>query len=281
MIPILLDLKFIKIYTFGVFLVLAFFWGVFILWKNYLLTAQKEEEMFDAMFLSIAIGLFTGRLAYVIANFRDFGFDILKFILINGYPGLSMYGFLFGAFLTLILYFSSKKKDFKSIIDYVIPSVFLSLSIGKLGSFLSGSEIGTKTKFFLSLTYSNIDSPRHLTSLYESLFFLFGFYLSYKLLFAIRRDVFPKGFGFYFLLWFFSLIYFVFDSLKTNKILILGISVNSFFSLILLLTFSFFYVYHFRSLLFGKLKGIGNIKLKIYGKKDFKNRDKKNKGKTS
>ena len=58
MIPVLLDLKFIKIYTFGIFLVLAFFWGAFILWKNYLLTAQKEEELFDGMFLSLAGGLF-------------------------------------------------------------------------------------------------------------------------------------------------------------------------------------------------------------------------------
>ena len=31
MLPVLLDLKFVKIYTFGVFLVLAFFWGAFFL----------------------------------------------------------------------------------------------------------------------------------------------------------------------------------------------------------------------------------------------------------
>ena len=278
MIPVLLDLKFIKIYTFGIFLVLAFFWGAFILWKNYLLTAQKEEELFDGMFLSLAGGLFIGRLVYVIANFQEFGFDILRFLLINGYPGLSMYGFLFGALLTLGLYFSSKKIEYKEVIDYVIPSIFLSLSIGKLGSFLSGTEVGEKTKFLISLRYSGIDGARHLTSLYESLLFFLGFYLSYKLLFAIRRGVFPKGFGLYFFLWFFSLIYFALDSIKTNKILMFGISFNSFISLILLLTFSFYYVYHFRRSLFQSFNLFKKINKKNYGKKDVKSGNKKEKG---
>ena len=90
MLPVLLDLKFIKIYVFGVFLVLAFFWGSFILWKNIRLTSQKEDEIFDALFFSLSGGLFFSRLFYVILNFDKFGFDFLKFILINGYPGLSL-----------------------------------------------------------------------------------------------------------------------------------------------------------------------------------------------
>ena len=96
MLPVLLDLKFIKIYTFGVFLVLAFFWGSFVLWKNIRLTAQKEDEIFDGLFISFAGGLFMSRLVYVILNFDKFGSSILKFILINGYPGLSLYGALIG-----------------------------------------------------------------------------------------------------------------------------------------------------------------------------------------
>src|SRR3990172_4726798 len=104
MLPVLLDLKYIKIYTFGVFLVLAFFWGSFVLWKNVRLTSQKEDGIFDALFLSVAGGLLFSRVVYVALNFEKFGFDILKFILINGYPGLSIYGALAGAFLTLYLY---------------------------------------------------------------------------------------------------------------------------------------------------------------------------------
>jgi len=109
MLPVLVDLKFIKIYTFGVFLVLAFFWGSFVLWKNIRLTPQKEEEIFDGLFLSLAGSLFFSRIIYVILNFEKFGFSILKFILINGYPGLSLYGALFGGFFTLFLYLLVKR----------------------------------------------------------------------------------------------------------------------------------------------------------------------------
>ncbi|PIZ68201.1 hypothetical protein COY13_01625, partial [Candidatus Roizmanbacteria bacterium CG_4_10_14_0_2_um_filter_36_35] len=62
MLPVLLDLKFIKIYTFGVFLMLGFLWASFVLWRNIRLTSHKEEEIFDGLFLSLLGGLFFGRL---------------------------------------------------------------------------------------------------------------------------------------------------------------------------------------------------------------------------
>ena len=109
MLPVLLDLKFIKIYTFGVFLVLSLFWGAFLLWKNVRLTQYKEEEIFDSMIFSLIGGMFVGRLVYVLLNWSSFGFDILKFILINGYPGFSFYGCIAGGMLFLGTYFSFKK----------------------------------------------------------------------------------------------------------------------------------------------------------------------------
>jgi prolipoprotein diacylglyceryltransferase len=65
MLPILLDLKIFKIYTFGVFLVLAFFWGSFLIWKLIRLTSMKEEEVFDGLFWGLFGGLFLSRLFYV------------------------------------------------------------------------------------------------------------------------------------------------------------------------------------------------------------------------
>src|SRR3990167_3956926 len=188
MLPVLLDLKFIKIYTFGVFLVLAFFWGSFILWKNIRLTSQKEDEIFDGLFLALGGGLFFSRLLYVILNYDKFGFDVLKFILINGYPGLSLYGALFGSFIILYLYFLYKKISFKDTADYFITPVFIGLALGKLGSFFSGSEVGTQTKFFLSIKYFGYDGLRHLTPLYEGILFAMAAYMSYRLLFQIRRE---------------------------------------------------------------------------------------------
>jgi phosphatidylglycerol:prolipoprotein diacylglycerol transferase len=258
MLPVLLDLKFFKIYTFGVFLVLAFFWGSFLLWKNIRLTSHKEDEVFDGVFLSLAGGLFIARLTYVLLNFKEFGFDVVKFILINGYPGLSLYGAFFGGFGTLTLYYLIKKIKILSIIDYFVSPLFLAMAFGKLGSFFSGAEVGTKTKFLLSIKYVGFDGFRHLTALFESIFFFFASYVSYKLLFEIRKEKYSSGFLFAFFIWFFSLTYFIFDKLKEHSLYFMGYRFNEFVSFILLLTSSFYFIYYFRSL------------IKYYGEKTFK-----------
>ena len=68
MLPVILDLGFFKIYTQGIFLVLAFFWSTFMLWKHIALTSFKEEEVFDGIFTALFGGLLVGRIVYVLFN---------------------------------------------------------------------------------------------------------------------------------------------------------------------------------------------------------------------
>jgi len=265
MLPILFSLGPIKIYTFGVFLVLAFFWGSFLLWKLIRLTAFKEEEVFDGLFFALGFSLFFSRLFYVVLNFSEFGFSFLKFILINGYPGLSLYGALFGGFLGIFIFTLFKKLRFLILIDYFIPPLFLALAFGKLGSFFSGEEIGTKTKFFLAVKYLGYDGFRHLTSFYESLIFFLGCYLAYKTLFLIRKEKLFSGFLFYFFFFFFSFVYFLFDKIKENHLYFFGLSFNSLVAKVILLTTTVYFLYYFRKQIVINLKKYGqNIFLRIY-----------------
>ncbi|MCS6956675.1 MAG: prolipoprotein diacylglyceryl transferase [Patescibacteria group bacterium] len=267
MLPILFTIGPIKIYTFGVFLVLGFFWSLFILWKNIRLTSYKEEEVFDGVFLSIFFGLFFSRLFYVILNFNKFGFDFLKFILINGYPGLSLYGFLFGFFVYLWLFLRLRKIKFLEMVDYLIPSFFIILIFGKLGAFFSGSEVGIRTSFFLKTKYLGFEEYRHLTAFYESIFFIIGALVSQKILFEIRKEKFSKGFLFYFFIWHFSLVCFLFDKIKDNKLYFFGFSFDYLISLILLLTTTSFFVYYFRSNILSFINNYGQkIVKKIYSR---------------
>lgn len=254
MLPILVDLKFLKVYTFGVFLVLAFFWSAFMLWRNIRLTSYKEEDVFDSLFLSILSGLFIGRLLYVVFNFKDFGFDILKFILINGYPGMSLYGTVLGGFIGLYLYSLAKKVRFLDLVDYFVSPLLIALGIGKLGSFFSGAEIGAKTKFPLAIRYAGFDGFRHLTALYEGILFLIGAFVAYKLLFEIRRQKYDRGFSFFFFWWFFGLVYAIFDKLKSVHLsFITPDSLNLTFSLTILLTFTVYFLYYFRNLIISRV----------------------------
>lgn len=272
MLPVLLDLKFVKIYTFGVFLMLAFFWSSFMLWRNIRLTSYKEEDVFDGLFLSIFGGLFLGRLTYVILNFKDFGFSFLKFILINGYPGISLIGTILGSLLVLYIFFSTKKINFLEIIDYFVTPLFIALLFGKLGSFFSGAEAGTVTNFFLKVKYAGLGGLRHLTPFYEAILFTFGAFFSHKLLFEIRREKYQKGFLLFFFFWFFSLVYFLFDKIKFVTLYLQGRSFNWLLSGIVLLTTSVYFIYYFKNNLLGFINK--------HGHKAFKKIHSGTKGKT-
>ncbi len=263
MLPVFLDLKVVRFYTFGVFLVLAFFWASYLLWKNFLLTAHKEEEVFDGFFISLAVGLFVSRLTYVVLHFKDFGFSLLKFILVNGYPGLSLYGFMGGFILGLYLFFLSKKIKLREVIDYFVPSAFLALAIAQIGSFFSSSEPITKTKLFLL----------NLIPIYLSLLFFLGAFFTYKILYAIRREKYFKGFNLIFFFWYYSLVSFIFDIIVGGKQAILDLNFNTTLSFVLLLTTTFYFLYYFRSLVFGSFAAISQQVLKKNGKKDYKDID--------
>ena len=247
MLPILLDVGFIKIYTFGVFLVLAFFWGGYFLWKNVALTSYKEDEVFDGVFIGLIGGAIIGRIVYIASHFNDFGFNILKYILINGYPGMHLFGAVVGFFLFLYIFINSKKIPYNRLIDYVIPAILLSVAIGKLGAFFSGAEIGSQTSFPISLTYESFDGTRHLTSLYESILFFIGTFISYKILMDIRREKYFEGYNFLIFLLIYSFILFIFDPLKSFRVMVYGISVDWVIHGIILLTVSVYVLYYLRT----------------------------------
>ncbi len=266
MLPVLLDLKFVKIYTFGIFLVLAFFWSSFLLWKNIRLTSYKEEDVFDGMFLSLLGALFVGRLIYVLQHFDKFGLNIGKFILINGYPGLVLYGCLAGALLSYAIYTATHKMNFFDIMDYIASPALLAIAIGKLGAFFAGTEIGTRTKLFAAIRYANAEGLRHLTPLYESILFFIGAYLAYHVMFSVRRQKYKRGFSLYFFFWYFSFVYLILDRIKNTRYYIGGFSFNEALSAVLLTAMSLYMLYYFRHMIGRPFAAIRNSALK-HGKK--------------
>ena len=264
MLPVLFNFEPLKIYTFGVFLVLAFFWGAYLLWKNIRLTSYQEGDIFDGLFLSLAGALFAGRLVHVVLNFSKFGFSPLKFILINGYPGISIYGFLAGGLSVLYIFASSNKMNFADLMNYFTPPALLALAFGKLGSFFSGVEVGTPTRIFLAVRYSGAGGLSHLTPFYESVLFFGAAYIAQKVLYDVRRRTLPVGFNFYFLLWSFTLSTSLLSFIRVSESSVLNILIERWLGLVLALTFTIYFLYYFRSSIFSWAK-------KLYGQKITKN----------
>ncbi len=226
MLPILFVSGVLKIYTMGFFLVLALFFSLFLLWKLIKLTSYREEDVFDTYFVSLFGGLFFARFVYVLSNFEKFGFDFLKFILINGYPGLSLFGALYGGMLTFYLYLFRKKIAFMELIDYFVPPLFLALGIGKIGSFLSGEE--------------------SMVAIIESVFFFIFAFIANRVVRAIRRGKLSMGFSLYIFLLSFSGVNLLLDNLKLNHLYFFGFSMNFAVSLVVFLGSCAYFVHYFR-----------------------------------
>lgn len=254
MLPVLLHVGFIKIYTFGVFIVLGVFWGLFLLWKLIALTSYKEEDIFDGVFAGLLGGLIMARMLYIWVNFPRFGFNILKIILINGYPGLSLYAGLAGGFLCFFFFTRTKKISFMTVIDYGMPGLFLALSFAKVGGFLSGAEIGSPTHFFLKILSIGQRDFRHLTALYEGIFFILAAFIAYRILLLIRREKLPHGFGWYFFIAYFSLVYLLLDKIKANHLYLFGFSINFALSLLLVIFFTLYFLIFFHAVIFRKMQ---------------------------
>ena len=162
---------------------------------------------------------------------------------------MSLVGAIAVGFLALAIFVFIHKMKWANLIDYTIAPLFLAIAIGKVGAFLSGAEAGTKTNFKIAIAYANLDGMRHLTPLYEAIFFFIGCYIAYRLLFQIRREKLSKGFNFLFFIWFFSLTYALFDFMKSDHLMIGAISVYQIVSLIALLTMSIYFIYYWRNFL--------------------------------
>ncbi len=260
MLPIILDLGVFKIYTQGAFLVIAFFWSTFMLWKQIALTSFKEDEIFDGLFTALFGALLLGRIVYIIFNFDTFNMNLLKMILINGYPGIHALSAIVGFFIFLLIFTSLRNLSYAKFVDYIVAPLLLAFAIVKLGGFFSGSEIGTQTSFFLSLRYPQLDGARHLTALYESILYFLGTIISYRLVMSIRKEKFYNGFNLVFFAWFVALVTTAFDSLKSFRTQAAGISFDIVVSSMILLTLTGYLIYYFRSdlsryLLFFKPKG--------------------------
>lgn len=242
-IPILLDLGIFKVYTTGVFLVLGLFWALFVFWKSLKLTHHKEEQFFDIILLSGFIAFIFSRIFYVILHFDQFGFDILKIILVNGYPGLSLLGAFIGAFLVLIIFCWVMRLSIGETMDYVLPAVLLFFATGKAGSFLAGVDVGTVTKLPIAMKYLGHDGWRHPVAAYEGIFLMIGYLVVYKLLLAVRRGDWSLGSTYAIGAAWIGADLFLFDKLKVQKLYLAGFSLNlwvGFFILVVALSYFIF-----------------------------------------
>lgn len=184
--PVAISIGPIKIYWYGIIIVLAMLIGISLATKEAQKLGLEEDTMVDMALWAIPIGFIGARLYYVLFKWDYYIQNPSEIIAIwNG--GIAIYGGLIAGGLAVYWFARRKKMTLTLLLDILAPSVLLAQSIGRWGNFINQeAHGGAVSRQFLETLYlpefiieqMNINGTYyHPTFLYESLWSLLGFIL--------------------------------------------------------------------------------------------------------
>ena len=199
--PILLSIGPFQIRYYGLFFVLSFVIGYFLL---VYLAKRKElsitKDDITDLLLYLIIGTILGaRIVYVLVYNLPFYLSEPGQIIAVWNGGLSFHGGLIGAAIAGFYFTKRKKIDFYTIADIAVIPLALGLALERLGNFTNGELFGRITDVPWSFKFQDAEGFRHPSQIYASLKNLTIF----AVLWFIKDKKLPKGFMF----WTFVIMY--------------------------------------------------------------------------
>lgn len=127
----------------NIFIVFGWFIFSFIFWQWLRRFAVDEDRIFDLTFFATGVALISARMGYVFLHRELFaGKSLLLIAAIWVSPGLSWLVGMIGGVMTVVLLSRRYKVRLGLVLDAVAAALPIPLGIGKIGTFLVGSEGG-------------------------------------------------------------------------------------------------------------------------------------------
>lgn len=150
-----------KIPLYGILVVTGILSGLYIIYRNIKTLNYKKEENYGLILYILLGTLFGAKYFTLLTNFNKFK-DNIDFKKI----GLSSYGAIIGILILLIIFAKQYKKNFKDLINNILPAIPLMYGISKIGCFLAGCCYGIKYNGPLSITYKySLSAPKNISLL--------------------------------------------------------------------------------------------------------------------
>ncbi|MCR4306115.1 MAG: prolipoprotein diacylglyceryl transferase, partial [Candidatus Daviesbacteria bacterium] len=174
MIPVLFSIGSLSVSSFGVFLVLGFLLGMFLVWRLSRAWDLDEEKTLDLTLLTFIGGIVGARLYFVLENLQIFFVSPFNLILINKVPGLSFWGGILGGWLTLYYFARRKRLDFWQLADIAFVGILGGMVLSNLGCFLGGCNVGSPTNSILGVSMVGALGKRWPVQLIEAILLTLG-----------------------------------------------------------------------------------------------------------
>lgn len=266
--PILVDLGFIQIHWYSLFIFVAFLVaGTLVLFESKRYEIE-ENVMLNMFFWTFIVSIIGARLYYVVFNWEIYSNNLTEILKIwEG--GLAIHGGLLAGLIFIIFY--SKKHRIKPLymLDFAVVGVIIGQAIGRWGNFFNGEAYGTEVARETLQSYpipefivegmSIGGIYRHPTFLYELLWCILGFIL----LLVIRRLLRMKAGQIFcvYLVWYGLGRVFI-EMLRADSLMFGQLKVAQIVSLIMIAFGTFFFLYLNRGSKFSNLyKDTKNIKI--------------------
>ncbi|MDO4376246.1 MAG: prolipoprotein diacylglyceryl transferase [bacterium] len=148
-----------KIPLYGLLVITGILSGLYIIYKNVKTLNYKKEENYGLILYILLGTLFGAKYFTLLTNFNKYK-DNIDFNKI----GLSSYGAAIGIIILLIIFAKQYKKNFKELINNILPAIPLMYGISKIGCFLAGCCYGIKYNGPLSITYKySLSAPKNIS----------------------------------------------------------------------------------------------------------------------
>ncbi|MDY6862983.1 MAG: prolipoprotein diacylglyceryl transferase [Thermodesulfobacteriota bacterium] len=187
--PVLIDFGRFKIYSYGVFICIGFFIGLFLAQKEAKRCNLSPDSISDLASYLLIGAIIGSRLLYVIDNWRYYSENPLEIFMI-WQGGLIFFGGLILDIFICFLYLWRHKLPFWETLDTISPSVAIGQGFGRIGCLFAGCCYGKPTDVPWAIAFNNPLSlaPQgvslHPTQLYSSfsnfMIFFFLFFLQRK-----------------------------------------------------------------------------------------------------
>lgn len=173
--PILFEYKFLKLHTYGFFIVVGFLCGLFLMRRKAKKLGWNLEHVSDVAFWSLLGGFIGGRVLYIITRWSEYSsspFEMFKF----WEGGLVFYGGFLGGIVAFIWRARFYKIPVLRFIDLSAPSLAIGHAFGRIGCFLAGCCYGRPVPadhpfaviFTNPLSIAPLNQPIHPAQLYDA-----------------------------------------------------------------------------------------------------------------
>lgn len=141
MLPILISLGPVKIYSYGVMLAIGLFISLYFWWKMGRDEHFDEIALFDGFFLSLLTYFVAGRLGYVLLHLSEVG-TLYRTLAVFAFPGISSVIGIVVTSLFVVLFARSNDWDPWKVMDAYVVSLSMILVFGGIGGLLNGTTPG-------------------------------------------------------------------------------------------------------------------------------------------